>query len=84
MRLAQVVPTVALTLLLSGAGVAQTHQEESKDAQAQLKQDEKADRAQAKADKQERKALKSKKVKKAVKAQDKADKEAVKAAELPK
>ena len=46
----------------------------------QLKKDQKADKAQAKADKAERKALNTKKYKKADKAQDKANVQADKAA----
>ena len=52
---------------------AQTNEQARKDAIKQTRQDRKADKAQAKAYKNETKALKSSKVKDAAKAQDKAD-----------
>jgi len=85
MRPKEAAIAITMALALVGAGRAQvpgqdTNKQENKDAQAQLKQDHRADKAQAKADKAEQKALKSKKVKKADKDQDKANDAADKAA----
>jgi hypothetical protein len=83
MRFLQVSAAIALSVMLSGAGMAQTNVQDNKDAQTQLKQDHKADKAQAKADKDEQKAAKTKQAKKAAKSQDKADRAADKAANPP-
>ncbi|MDQ2835381.1 MAG: hypothetical protein M3Y50_16895 [Acidobacteriota bacterium] len=71
---------LTLSLPLSCVGFAQTNVQQNQDAQTQLKQDHKADKAQAKADKHEQKALRTKEAKRAAKAQDKADRQADKAA----
>ncbi|AFL86821.1 hypothetical protein Terro_0480 [Terriglobus roseus DSM 18391] len=57
---------------------AQTNEQVRKDQEATAKQNRKADKAQAHADKEAHKALKSDKVKDAARAQDKADAEASK------
>jgi hypothetical protein len=54
---------------------APTNQEMTKQQKAELKQQEKANKAQSKADKEKRKSLDTKEQKKADKAQDKANKE---------
>jgi hypothetical protein len=70
---------LALSFALAGsAAFAQTNEADRKDAQANVKQDRKADKAQAHADKEAHKALKSDKVKDAARSQDKADHEAAK------
>ncbi len=53
-----------------------TNEMDRKEAKAEVKQQHKADKAQAKADKAEHKALKSDKVKDAARKQDKANAEA--------
>lgn len=77
------IAALSLCLLLSGAAFAQedtTNRDAVTQAQHDTKQDRKVDKAQAKADKKEHKAVKSSKVKKAAKAQDKANTEAEKRA----
>jgi len=78
MKLKEAATAMTIAVMLAGIGWAQvpgqdTNKQENKDAQAQLKQDHNADKAQAKADKAEQKALKSHKVKKADEKQDKAN-----------
>jgi outer membrane murein-binding lipoprotein Lpp len=74
--------TLALSLTLTAgcipSAAAQTNEQIRKDQQANAKQNRKADKAQAHADKEAHKALKSDKVKDAARAQDKADAEAAK------
>lgn len=77
------IAALSLCLLLSGAALAQeetTNRDAVAQAQHDTKQDRKVDKAQAKADKKEHKAMKSDKVKKAAKAQDKANTQAEKRA----
>jgi hypothetical protein len=83
MRLYKLTGVLALSLVLAGSGFAQTNVEENHETQKQLKQEHKSDKAQAKADKDERKAMNTKEQKKADKAQDKADREATKTAAPP-
>jgi len=83
MRGIRVAGALAAILTLSSAGLAQSNEQDRKDAHAQVKQEEKADKAQAKADKSTRKALKSRKVKKAARDQDKANAEAEKTTTPP-
>ncbi len=83
MKLPQAAAAVVLSVALSGVGYSQTNVQDNQGTQKQLKQEHKADKAQAKADKQERKAAKTKQAKKAAKAQAKADREAAKAAAPP-
>lgn len=80
MTIKTVLAVCALGAVLGPMGVAQTNTQDNHDTQAQLKQQHKADKAQAKADKKEQKALNTKQAKQAAKAQDKADREAAKAA----
>jgi hypothetical protein len=73
----------ALTLLLGLTALpahTQTNDQDRKQAAAEAKADKKADKAQAHADKDEHKALKSSKVRNAAKSQDKADAAAANAA----
>ena len=79
MKIHQLAAALTLGLVLIGPGLAQSNVEANKDAQKQLKQEHKAHKAQAKADKDKRKALDTKEQKKADKAQDKANREANKA-----
>ena len=65
--------TMALPLMAQ-----QTNEADRRDAQHDAKQQRKADKAQAHADKEAHKALKSDKVKDAARSQDKADAEAAK------
>lgn len=80
------IAVLALSFLVSGAGIAQTtedhtNRDANKAAQRQTEQDRKVEKTQAHADKKTNEALKSKKVKKADKAQDKANTEAEKASQ---
>ncbi len=67
---------VLMVALGAGASVCQTNTQTTAMTKSELKQQEKANKAQAKADKAERKALNTKQQKKADKAQDKADRAA--------
>ena len=60
-------------LLVAPVYARQTNEQNRKETKTELKQAQKADTAQAKADKSERKAVSSKKVKKAARDQDKAN-----------
>ena len=78
----QIAAIVLALYVATGATTAhaQTNDQDRKRAVAETKADRKADKAQAHADKDERKALKSSKVKHAAKSQDKADAAAAQAA----
>jgi hypothetical protein len=67
-----------MMMLGAGAGVCQTNTQDTAVTKSELKQQEKANKTQAKADKAERKALNTKQQKKADKAQDKANRDASK------
>ena len=77
MKLRSALTTLSLGLLLSAPTFAQTTADTNDQARKDLKTDAKqqhhVDKAQAKADKADEKALGSRKVKKAAKAQDKAN-----------
>lgn len=77
MKFRSAVTTLGLGLMLSAPMCAQTTTETNdqarKDLKADARQQHKADKSQAKADKADEKALGSHKVKKAAKAQDKAN-----------
>ena len=83
MTLKHVAAALTLSAALTAPIFAQSNQQDVKDAQVQAAQDQKVDKAQAKADKAEAKAMKSHKVKKAAKKQDQADHVADKAADSP-
>ena len=70
MRRLLVAALVFGSLVGAGAGVCQTNTQQTKETKSELKQKQKADKAQANADKAERKALGTKQQKKADKAQD--------------
>jgi hypothetical protein len=75
---------ITLSLALAAPLFAQSNMQTTAETRAQLKQQHKADKAQAKADKARRKALGTHEQKDADKAQDKADREANKAADPPR
>ena len=78
----QLAIALALSMGVAASGTmhAQTVDQDRKQAASEAKADHKADKAQAQADKDAHKALKSGKVKRAAKSQDKADAAAANAA----
>jgi hypothetical protein len=89
MRIHQAAAVLTLSFVLAGTGFAQSNTdqtgqsnvEQTRQTKKELKQQHKVDKARAKADKAQRKALDTDEQKKADKAKDKANREAEKAAE---